>query len=261
MDWNKTKTIFIITFLILDFFLAYQFIQKQSSSRLAIMLEATIEEQLEANGITYVELPKEITKATYLSGKSKIFTREETEKLVNQEVVISSSTTLEASFIEPILLVNPKDPYLVTEFVKKYIISGKKYTYWKFDEKERVITLFQSYGNKTIYKNVSSMLLLYLNESNEVISYQQTMLDDLEGYEQKQEIIPAIRAIETLFNKSHLKPGDHVTKVELGYYALVQFTASQVLTPTWHIVVNGKEDYFVNAFEGQVIVEENKIVE
>ena len=226
-----------------------------------MILETTIEEQLEANGISYVGLPKEITKATYLSGKSKTFTRGETKKLVNQEVVISSSTTLNASFVEPVPLPNPKDRYLVTEFVKKNIISGENYTYWKFDENERMITLFQSYGNKTIYKNVSSMLLLYLNENNEVISYQQTMLDHLEAYEQKQEIVSAIKAIETLYKKNHLKPGDRVTSIELGYYALVQFTASQVLTPTWYIVVNGKEDYFVNAFEGQVITDENKIVE
>lgn len=71
LDWSKTKTIFIITFFILDIFLGYQFIQKKNSSQLDVILEATIEEQLEADGITYVDLPKEITKATYVSGKSK----------------------------------------------------------------------------------------------------------------------------------------------------------------------------------------------
>lgn len=31
MEWNKTKTIFIIAFLILDIFLGYQFFEKRSS--------------------------------------------------------------------------------------------------------------------------------------------------------------------------------------------------------------------------------------
>ncbi|MED5050283.1 hypothetical protein P9850_00180 [Anoxybacillus rupiensis] len=67
MDWNKTKTIFIITFLILDLFLGYQFIQKRNSSQLDVLLEEIIEEQLAANGITYVDIPKEIKKASYVS--------------------------------------------------------------------------------------------------------------------------------------------------------------------------------------------------
>jgi regulatory protein YycI of two-component signal transduction system YycFG len=260
LDWSKTKTIFIITFLILDIFLAYQFIQKRNSSQLDVILETTIEEQLEANGITYVELPKDITKVAYLSGESKIFTLEETKKLVNQKVVIGNQPILQASFINPISLSNPQDQHFLSDFVERNIISGKDYAFWKFDEKEKQIIFFQKYNGKVIYKNPSSMLLLHLNENNEIISYEQTLLNDLEEYE-KQEIVPAIKAIETLYKKNHLKPGDHVTNIELGYYALVQFTASQVLTPTWHIVVNGKEDYYVNAFEGQVINEENKTLE
>ena len=72
MDWSKTKTIFIITFLILDCFLGYQFMEKRNSSQLDVLLEATIEDQLKANGITYVQLPKEITKAVYERRSEKI---------------------------------------------------------------------------------------------------------------------------------------------------------------------------------------------
>jgi regulatory protein YycI of two-component signal transduction system YycFG len=260
LDWSKTKTIFIITFLILDIFLAYQFIEKRNSSQLDVILETTIEEQLEANGITYVEPPKEITKAAYLSGKSKVFTDEEVKKLPNQKVAISNQPVLKVSFINPIPLSNPKDQYFLNDFIKRNIISGENYSFWKFDKKEKEILFFQKYNGKVIYKNASSMLVLHLNENNEIISYEQTLLNDLEEYE-KQEIVPAIKAIETLYKKNHLNPGDHVTNIELGYYALVRFTASQVLTPTWRIVVNGKEDYYVNAFEGQVINEENKMLE
>ncbi|WP_044749275.1 two-component system regulatory protein YycI [Bacillus alveayuensis] len=256
MDWSKTKTIFIITFLILNLFLAYQFIQKRNSSQLDVILETTIEEQLEANGITYIELPKEITKAAYLSGKSKIFNDQELKKLSNQKAVITNQSILEVSFVKPILIPNPKDQYFLNDFIKRNIISGENYSFWKFDEKTKEILFFQKYNGKVIYKNASSMLVLHLNENNEIVSYKQTLLHDLEEYE-KQEIVPAIKAIETLYRKDHLKPGDHVTNIELGYYALVQFTASQVLTPTWRIVVNGKQDYYVNAFEGQVINEEN----
>ena len=131
MDWSKTKTIFIITFLILDCFLGYQFMEKRNSSQLDVILETTIEEQLEANGITYVELPKEITKATYVSGKSKKFTDEEIKKLPGQKVTVNDGTALKGTFIHPISL-NFKDPYRLKEFLQRHIINGKKYTFWFF---------------------------------------------------------------------------------------------------------------------------------
>ncbi|KYD21143.1 two-component system regulatory protein YycI [Parageobacillus toebii] len=260
MDWSKTKTIFIITFLILDCFLGYQFMEKRNSSQLDVLLEATIEEQLEANGITYVELPKEITKATYVSGKSKKFTDEEIKKLPGQKVTVNDGTALKGTFIHPISL-NFKDPYRLKEFLQRHIINGKKYTFWTFDEKSNTVVCYQTYDGKIIYNNESSKLLIHLNEKSEAVSYEQTMLDDLQKYERKQDVVPAIKAIETLYNKGYLQPRDRVTSVELGYYGLVQFTTSQVLTPTWHIVINGKEDYFINAFEGQIINDEGKILE
>jgi regulatory protein YycI of two-component signal transduction system YycFG len=67
-----------------------------------------------------------------------------------------------------------------------------------------------------------------------------------------------------LHQKGLLKPKSKITNIELGYSTLVQLAASQVLTPTWRIVVNDKEDFFVNAFEGQVInfnSDEKKAVE
>ncbi|MBB6282984.1 two-component system regulatory protein YycI [Geobacillus subterraneus] len=260
MDWNKTKTIFIIVFLILDCFLVYQFMEKRNSSQLDVILETTIEEQLEANGITYVELPKEVTKAAYVSGKSRSFTVADTKKLSGQRVEIKGETKLKGTFTHPVA-VNVEDPYQLREFLQRHILNGAQYAFWSFDEKEGTVTCYQVYDGKMIYGNENSKLVIHVNEQREALSYEQTMLDDLEKYERKQDIVPAIKAIETLYRKGHLQPGDRVTEVELGYYGLVQFTASQVLTPTWHIVVNRKEDYFVNAFEGQVINDQGNLLE
>jgi len=260
MDWNKTKTIFIIVFLILDCFLAYQFMEKRNSSQLDVILETTIEEQLEANGITYVELPKEVTKAVYVSGKGRSFTDTDAKKLPGQKVEVEQKTKLKGTFTDPIVL-NVEDPYQLREFLQRYILNGEQYAFWSFDKKEGTVTFYQVYDGKMIYGNENSKLVIHVNEQKEALSYEQTMLTDLEKYERKQDIVPAIKAIETLYRKGYLQPGDRVTRVELGYYGLVQFTASQVLTPTWHIVVNRKEDYFVNAFEGQVINDQESMLE
>ena len=60
-------------------------------------------------------------------------------------------------------------------------------------------------------------------------------------------------ALEILYNNGKLRSHDTITKVELGYYAFVQTSTTQVLTPAWRFVVNDTKDLFVHAIEGQVI--------
>ncbi|MGQ0417826.1 two-component system regulatory protein YycI, partial [Bacillus sp. HC-TM] len=48
MDWDRIKTIFIVTFFVLDLFLIFQFIQKQDSNQLELIAETKIDQELKA---------------------------------------------------------------------------------------------------------------------------------------------------------------------------------------------------------------------
>lgn len=255
MDWNKTKTIFIITFLILDVFLGFQLIDKRNSSQVDILEIASIEEMLEAEEITYDQLPEDSKEGSYVTAKTKIFTEEDTRELKNQEVNIETPGMLSSTLTKPIKITEGNMASKVQQFLKEYILSGDSYSFWKYNREAKTIVLFQHYKNKVVYNNignVSGLLLVSLNDQFEISSYKQTMLVDFEEYK-KEEIIPALRALENLLNNGHLPPGSNVTKVELGYYPLVQKTESQYLAPAWHIVVDDKTDLYVNAFEGQIL--------
>jgi regulatory protein YycI of two-component signal transduction system YycFG len=255
VDWSKTKTIFIITFLILDIFLAFQFTEKRNASQLDLITEASIEEQLEAEGITYPELPKEPKEGTYISGKMKFFTSEDIGGLKNQEVNIDNPALLQGVFKDPIKLPTNGIDSKVQQLLKNEIIAGEEYILWSVNEESGTILLFQQYAEKMFYNNTSNLsgiLVMNINNEHEIISYRQTMLDQIEEYDEK-EIIPAIKALENLYKNDHLKSGSEVTSVELGYYPLEQLSESQVLAPTWHIAVDDKVHYFVNAFEGQIL--------
>ena len=84
-------------------------------------------------------------------------------------------------------------------------------------------------------------------------SYRQTYLEVIEELSDEEELLTPLRAMETLYKKGLLKPKSEITKIELGYSTLVSLTASHVVTPTWRLVVNGKENLFVHALEGRVI--------
>ena len=83
MDWNKTKTIFIIVFLILDVFLLSQLVKKNTTSQYSFKKDASIEEQLKEAGIQYEPLPLDKDKGKHylLSVKTKKFSKEETDGL------------------------------------------------------------------------------------------------------------------------------------------------------------------------------------
>lgn len=264
MDWRKTKTIFIITFLILNIFLASQIFEKRDENQWDLITEATIEEQFEADEITYENLPKETVTESYISGKSYKFSVEDKEALEKkgQTVEIVNETVLVGAFKDPIPAPENDLETKLPLLMKDQLLFNDKYDYKFYNKEEKELIFFQSYKKGLIYSNnESGMLSLYLDDENNIVSYKQTLISDLEEMDEAQELLTAFNALENLYNMNELKPGSHVTDVKLGYYTLVQITSSHVLTPTWHIVVNGEQDFFVNALEGQIIRKEKRILE
>jgi regulatory protein YycI of two-component signal transduction system YycFG len=256
VDWSKTKTIFIIVFFILDIFLFVQFLDKRHASQLNMTKDASIEEKLKDNGIQYVELPSENTKGKYLTAKSKNFSDVNLEELPNQSITIQNGTTLLSIFDEPISVKENMEQEMIHTFLKTYVYQGGQYRFWKWDQEQNRLIFYQEYNQKLFFKNVNGRLIVNLNNQNQIIGYEQTLLEDIQELA-NENILPAIRAIETIHQQGLIKADSKITKVELGYYTLVQLTESQVLTPTWHFVIEQGdtkkvEDIFVNAIEGQV---------
>lgn len=254
MDWSKTKSLFIITFLILNIFLGYQLIQKRDSSQLDLLKELSIEEKLAEEDITYEVLPKEPEELSYISGKVKVFTEEDVKTLKNQDVNIDTAGILKATFTDPIKL-SLTDQMKIEQFVKDHILSGDKYTVWEVDEEAGTIVLIQQYQNYKVFgqsANISGVIYLYLNEDHEVTSYEQTLIPEFEEHE-LEELIKPMETLENLFNNFHLKSGSHVSKVEIGYYPLVPYSESQLLAPAWHVIIDDETHIYVNAIEGQIL--------
>jgi regulatory protein YycI of two-component signal transduction system YycFG len=264
MDWSKIKTIFILTFLILDVYLFYQFIKIRDDNKYEFATEATFEDKLKADEIKYVELPKTPAKEQYISAEPKIFSKEDLDKLKGQMAYLKDATTIEAAFVKPVQLSSKFSISEVTSFLKENILYGDHYQFFSKNDKKGTITFYQQYENKEFYKDISGTVTLNISKDNRITSYEQTYLVGLDKMATNEEVLPPLNAIETLHQKGLLKAKSRITNIELGYSTLVQLAASQVLTPTWRVVVNDKEDLFVNAFEGQVInfnSDENKAVE
>lgn len=262
MDWNKTKGLFIVVFLILDVFLLYQFLDFRAA-KLEINKESTIEERLKAEGITYHVGTQERLREKTISAKPKEFSKEELNILKDQTVVIDNKRTIRSTLNKPIPIGTGEGKYFELEsFIDKNVYSGSEYKFWRKEDGK--ITYYQTYKGRLLFNNKNGALVFMMNDKNEVVSYVQTLLDDIEEFNENQEINPPIQAVESLLNGGYLSQGSEVSKGELGFYTLIEVSESKVLVlvPTWHFTVNKQEDYFVKGIEGQVLnTEEGNVTE
>ncbi|MCY8175773.1 WalRK two-component regulatory system regulator WalI [Bacillus inaquosorum] len=276
MEWNKTKSIFIVAFLILDIFLGYQFFQKwQATSKEYEVIKNDVEHDMKADHITYEGLNKEATEGYRITANQKTFTKEEIEALKDQKPLMDMPsddhkvTSLKMKFTNPIALSKKNIEDDAQTLVSSKIQDGEKYKLWKVDKSKKEIVFFQTYEGHYIYQktdnssNMIGQVVLHLNAKNEVVSYDQTTLETFKQI-QKESLITEMDAVELLYYQNQLKEYSTVKSCKFGYVAQYPLTSTQVLAPVWRITVeydkkvNGEkktvqESFTVNALESTIL--------
>lgn len=255
LDWNKTKTIFIIVFSILNVFLVTLYLNRYNDGiDIEKANDIPIEDQLFVDNIKVPKAEALIKQASYVSGKVHMFNQEEIEKLTNQTAVVKNNYQLFSTFKEPLPITEENT---IEKLLKENIISGSSYGLWKEDEENNSATFFQKVNNRLVYHNSNAKVVAYWNDDKELIGYEQTLLDNLEDFNKPQNLLSTTQAINALYFKLLLKPNSTVKEIKLGYSTLALEAETQVFAPTWHLNVEladgTEEDHFVNAVEGRVI--------
>lgn len=259
MDWSRAKTIFILSFLVLDIFLILQIIDQKSASTYDYLSDVPVEEQMAADQITLPELPQGPEEEFYIEANVRDFSMENLANPAKNGQLSEESHELQITLDSPYELGENWHINDVDRFVKNFIDSGSEYRYWNYDKTNNTITYFQQYNGKLFYNNRDARIVLQLNEDQEIVSYSQTMLEDITEIK-NQAILSALDAVLILYKNRLLERNDEVIDVELGYYTLVPLKSSQILAPTWRISIAGKDDFFINAVEGHIINEETQIL-
>ncbi|MBB6454451.1 regulatory protein YycI of two-component signal transduction system YycFG [Salirhabdus euzebyi] len=254
MQWGQIKTIFIICFLILDIYLITQVLAKESEPGELFNPETTsIREELEEKNINIENIPESSKKATYISASWHSFTEEELQTIKNQ-TVMNAGDMIIADFNEPIVLSEDITVEEVTRKVTENILYSDKYVFWGWDEEKNIMLFFQQHNGQPIYYNKGGMLYIQLNEENEMVSYGQTMLEEITLQSEETDVSKPIEAVEVLLENNKIFSGDHISSMELGYHTFFPFdNGVQVFVPTWKVIVNNNQTHFINAMEGQII--------
>ena len=126
---------------------------------------------------------------------------------------------------------------------------------------KRAVTVLQLFIRSNIrinhyLKMIKQDLNFNVNGENEIYSYTQSYLEDIQELSNPEKIIQPIKAIEVLYKNGELPPNSKITDSELGYYTFTRLSdTTQVLNPAWCFTVEGKGKLYVSAFEGEIITD------
>lgn len=264
MQWGHIKTLFILSFLLLNIYLFIQFSNKLSESDIPFLEngEPSLEETLQSENIELPDLSQEVTESNYISASPKKFTDKEIDDLNKNDNLDATSIQDNATnlivgqFEEPVPIPEDATEEAVTSIVQPYVVAGSEYEYWQWNKDLNIIIFSQEKDGKVVYRNEDAILLFFLNEDNQITHYTQTMLGEIKK-EQSETILTPLQAIGRLYDNGHLSQNEKVEQVELGYLSRIQseWGGNQVFAPTWNVTIeneNSQDDYFVNAIEGLI---------
>lgn len=258
MDWNKTKSIFIIVFAILNIFLYSLYLERYDESQNVVFLvEPSNEEKLEADKISYSNLPEGVESQPYVIGKMKSFVASDVPGL-DSKGNVTNDKSLAVTFNEPMPLGENVSTDVLQEFMDETVYKGDNYVLWRIDEKNRQAVFFQEISGHPLYYSDSGKVTVYWNDNAEVVKYEQTIFENVEESEQQKTLIPAIQAIHTLYQKRLLPTNTEIDSAQLGYSEYVTLSEdTQMFLPTWLIKATledgSQQEFFVNAVKDGVI--------
>ena len=267
MDWSKTKTIFIVVFAILNLFLYTLYLDKYTRAQnIQPLNDATTAERLKEDDITIPELPTEAEELPYVSAHEFQYAVSEFSAPEDANVQVSEENVLNVFLNEPVPVSEEITPEELKGFVEQYVPDGDAYTLWSVDEEQNEAVFFQTFedvGELPLYYSDEGMITVRWDElDNEIYSYSQTMLTEVDPGDQEKKLITALQAIQNLYQQNMLRVGTEVTEASLGYApysVLAQSSQGGIYTfvPAWRIEAqlpdDTTENYFINALEGDII--------
>ncbi|WP_100486603.1 two-component system regulatory protein YycI [Sporolactobacillus pectinivorans] len=264
MNWSKTKSIFIVCFLLLDAFLIFELYARQQDEGVENLTDGSGTNNTFRVDTTIPPTPQNVT---FLRGSRVNFSNEKkniadltssANNGIGQKIQYENGgMQLHGIFASPISgnMTNTDLQKIILGLVYK----GQSYTYWQNDSKARTINFVQLYNNQPVFisRRNNIQMLEFTVSQNKIVGYQQSYFKFSKS--NYVDVISAEKAISNLGENTDLLDSERpvIKTVELGYVNLVGDASADplIFIPTWHIVVqtnHGDQEYFVNAMSGNV---------
>ncbi|MDO4680534.1 MAG: two-component system regulatory protein YycI [Aerococcus sp.] len=275
MDFRKIEYFLIAAFLMLDLFLLYVFVGKNTTLLTASQTQTNInvmEEMRNKNMTLNFQVNNETKHLAMMAAKvDTINVNEADQSLIERPQLEDNDTRLFAQFEEPVTLSdlnNQKDPKAFSDNDKKQInqllssgaiIHGADYQLAYYDSSQGIIYCNQKIPNQQSLgiQDSSAQLLLHVNKNQQIISFEQTHVSDIKPQGDERTVISQQEAIESLYLSNQIAKDSTLYQAEPNYQSTLVVDNIIVYRPIWQVSIGGNEHAlmveFVDGINGNVI--------
>lgn len=237
MDWGRAKSVLIVSFLLLNILLGFQLYNsrwdKTASQNSAVIQEETLKLLDSRNiRIEVKKVPKDTPKLRSVYSREKINHSDP----VKVDSPFSASTLLRNSpskkAMEAAGIEKPGD----YELDSAAGVKGEKRVY------------YQMYEGLPMF----DVPLELLEQNGKITGYKQAYVEVQSGVDvQEQEVISAYTALRSLAENTQ-ETNYAIVDIRLGYHGQKFNTETQYMLPSWRIIRENGDIYYVQAYTGAV---------
>lgn len=237
MEWGRAKSVLILAFLLLNIVLGYQ-------------LWLDVRDQLNSNldWTSLTEETKQIMQRKSIQVQGKIPSETPVMRELTFRFLSKSAQGTKVDLAAPVgsqLIFTEKE---LRKALKDSIPSIEKYEYDPLTSAESTFTLnLMQDGKWPVFE--AHLELFYANQK--IVAYRENKVEELESKEaDAQKVLPATKALGILIEK-FLPSGAIVKDIRLGYHGQI-YNETLVTAPSWRVILESGDIYFVNAVSAEV---------
>ena len=264
MDFKRIEWIFLIVFIGINIFLGIELWQTPtllSAGSTPTPTQTDIKSETSADQITIPKVNDKQEDGYYLAAKTdNSWIKKATQQVKGQVENNSSENLIYVHLDKPITLSKNKKEALrqVMRFKddSQNVYQGKDYAYLsELSERDDYI-----FNQKTKYGEffAATARLHIIVKDNQIVSYSQSYVDDLNPVRERQNTISSKAAVDSLYTYSELPNNSKVILLKQVYTKLLTVKGSTIYIPTWLAAIENNTSKTVtlkrvNAFTGTII--------
>ena len=264
MDFKRIEWIFLIVFIGINIFLGIELWQTPtllSAGSTPTPTQTDIKSETSADQITIPKVNDKQEDGYYLAAKTdNSWIKKATQQVKGQVENNSSENLIYVHLDKPITLSKNKKEALrqVMRFKddSQNVYQGKNYAYLsELSERDDYI-----FNQKTKYGEffAATARLHIIVKDNQIVSYSQSYVDDLNPVRERQNTISSKAAVDSLYTYNELPNNSKVILLKQVYTKLLTVKGSTIYIPTWLAAIENNTSKTVtlkrvNAFTGTII--------
>ncbi|AMB99513.1 hypothetical protein AWM75_05660 [Aerococcus urinaehominis] len=271
MDFRRIEKLLIFAFLLLNIFLVYVFVGKNSLLILPRIdqSQVNVAAEMKADGIKFTDLSDEIRDLPLMRVPNEPLLTNENTNFANQTVTLDGGNRLVSQLNTNIVLSKLTSDVSASEITNEMlaplenfvnadnIVAGDSYQFFYYDAINRRIHYIQFKDGNIPITDGTSELIFHLDNNFNVSSYEQRLVATMKTQGSARKLISEKQAVENLYLNDEISDQSTILRRTLGYNVTLPLTDMTVYTPVWCVVVAEQDGaisrHYVDGINGTII--------